>query len=342
MVSSKSGIPAALVATGVILFAAYQAEAVLAPVTAGVFLMAVLWPAQNWLSQRIPALIALAITIAATSAVVLAFASLIAWAFTRVGQSVIADAARYQALYDSAVSWLDQRGVSIAHVWADTINMSRLIGLAHRVTSRLNTTLSFWLITLLYVVLGLMEVGVLRRKVETLVEPCRAVKLLSATSHSAYKLRRYLGVRTLMSLTTGVLIGLFAWTVDLRFPVEWAVIAFTLNYIPFIGSFIATLLPTLFEMAQANSWQSIVGIFVCLNIIQFVVGSYIEPRLAGAVLSVSPLLVLFATFFWSYMWGLYGAFIGVPITIVALTFCGHFESTRMIAEMLGGPLPKAR
>ena len=97
--------------------------------------MAVLWPAQNWLSQRIPAQIALAITIAITSAFALAFASLIAWAFTRVGQSVLADAARYQALYDSAVSWLDQRGVSIAHVWADTISMSRLIGLAHRVTS---------------------------------------------------------------------------------------------------------------------------------------------------------------------------------------------------------------
>ena len=79
-----------------------------------------------------------------------------------------------------------------------------------------------------------------------------------------------------MSITTGVLIGLFAWTVDLQFPVEWAVIAFTLNYIPFIGSFVATLLPTLFEMAQANSGQSIVGIFVCLNIIQFVIGSYIE------------------------------------------------------------------
>ena len=134
MLSSKTGIPVTLVTTSVILFAAYQAESVLAPVTAGIFLMAVLWPAQNWLSQRIPALIALAITTTATSAVVLAFASLIAWA--RVGQSVIADAARYQALYDSAASWLDQRGVSIAHVWADTISMSRLIALAHRVTSR--------------------------------------------------------------------------------------------------------------------------------------------------------------------------------------------------------------
>jgi predicted PurR-regulated permease PerM len=95
-------------------------------------------------------------------------------------------------------------------------------------------------------------------------------------------------------------------------------------------------------MAQANTWQSVVGIFVCLNIIQFVVGSYIEPRLAGAVLSLSPLLVLFATFFWSYMWGIYGAFIGVPITIVVLTFCGHFESTRLVAEILGGPPPEPR
>jgi AI-2 transport protein TqsA len=341
MASPRIGMPAAFVTTGTILFATYQAEAVLAPLTAGLFLLAVLWPVQHWLSLRISAFIALAITVVATSVVGLAFASLIAWGFTRVGQSVVADAARYQALYDTAVSWLDQRGVSIAHVWADSINMSRILGLAHRVTSRLNTTLSFWLITLLYVVLELMEVGALRYKIQTLIEPVTAAKLLSATSHSAHKLRRYLGVRTLMSLTTGSLIGLFAWAVDLQFPVEWAVIAFTLNYIPFIGSFVATLLPTLFEVAQATAWQSVVGIFVCLNVIQFVGGGYIEPRLAGAVLSVSPLLVLFATFFWSYMWGLYGAFIGVPITIVVLTFCSHFEASRLIAEMLGGPLQEA-
>ena len=75
---------------------------------------------------------------------------------------------------------------------------------------------------------------------------------------------------------------------------EWGVIAFALNYIPFIGPFVATLFPTLLAMAQFESWQAVLGVFVCLNIIQFVIGSYVEPRVSGNVLSISPMVVLFA------------------------------------------------
>jgi predicted PurR-regulated permease PerM len=77
-------------------------------------------------------------------------------------------------------------------------------------------------------------------------------------------------------------------------------------------------------------------LFVALNIIQFVVGSYIEPKVSGNALSMSPFLVLFAIFFWTYLWGLFGAFIGVPITIAILTFCDQHERTRWLAHLLGG------
>jgi predicted PurR-regulated permease PerM len=60
-------------------------------------------------------------------------------------------------------------------------------------------------------------------------------------------------------------------------------------------------------------------VFVGLNVIQFLIGSYLEPRIAGAALSLSPFLVLFAVFFWAFLWGLPGAFIGVPIVIACLT-----------------------
>jgi predicted PurR-regulated permease PerM len=148
-------------------------------------------------------------------------------------------------------------------------------------------------------------------------------------------------VRTEMSLITGVLVGAFAWGVGLQFPIEWGVIAFTLNYIPFIGPFVATLFPTLLEMTQADTWETVLGIFVCLNIIQFVIGSYVEPRVSGAVLAISPLAVLFAVFFWTFLWGLYGAFIGVPIAIAALTFCGNYPRTRWIADLFGKALASA-
>ena len=63
-----------------------------------------------------------------------------------------------------------------------------------------------------------------------------------------------------------------------------------------VGPFIATLFPTLLAMTHFHSWQAVLGVFLCLNVIQFVVGSYVEPRVSGKMLAISPLVVLFATF----------------------------------------------
>jgi AI-2 transport protein TqsA len=74
-----------------------------------------------------------------------------------------------------------------------------------------------------------------------------------------------------------------------------------------IGSFIATILPTLFAAAQYESFSPAIVMFIGLNIVQFVVGSYIEPRVTGAAVSISPFMVLFAVFFWAMLWGIAGA-----------------------------------
>jgi AI-2 transport protein TqsA len=148
-------------------------------------------------------------------------------------------------------------------------------------------------------------------------------------------------VRTQMSVLTGAFVGAFAWAVGLQFAMEWAVVAFSLNYIPFVGPFIATLFPTLLAMTHFDSWQAVLAVFICLNVIQFVIGSYIEPRISGSILSISPLLVLFATLFWTYLWGLFGTFIGVPIALAALSFCAQHDATRWIADLLNGSKEKA-
>jgi predicted PurR-regulated permease PerM len=328
-----------LIAAVAVSFAAYQADVVFAPLALALFIIALVWPLQQWLRGRIPSLVALAITMTITIAVMLVFASLVVWGFGRVGRSLIADAGRYQAFYDAAVAWLDSRGISVAGLWAEHFNVGWMVRRAQAITGRVNTTLSFWLITLVYVILGLMEVDDLHRKLRTFVKPDTARILLSASADVALKFRKYMEVRTLMSVATGLLVGAFAFAAGLQFAAEWGVIAFALNYIPFIGPFIATLFPTLLAMAQFATWQAALGVFVCLNIIQFVIGSYVEPRVSGNVLAISPSLVLFAVFFWTFLWGLFGAFIGVPIAIAGLTLCGHFPSTRWIADLLGGPAP---
>jgi predicted PurR-regulated permease PerM len=140
-----------------------------------------------------------------------------------------------------------------------------------------------------------------------------------------------------MSVVTGVLVWGFISICGLPLAQEWGVIAFAFNYIPFIGPFVATVLPILFAVAQFAAWQNAIIVFACLNLIQFLVGSYLEPRIAGGVLSMSPFMVLFAVFFWTFLWGIAGAFIGVPIAIAVLTLCEQHTSSRWVPELLGAP-----
>jgi AI-2 transport protein TqsA len=334
--SRDMNIAVVIIAVILLAAAARQAGAVFAPLALALFIIAIVWPLQKRLQAKIPQLLALAATIVGTIAVCLAFTSLAAWGFGRVGRSLTADAARYQALYETTMTWLEGHGVSVAALWAQHFNVRWLLGTTQQIAGRVTSTLSFWLIAVVYVVLGLLEVEDIRRRIELLDNRELARVLLDGSTATAARFRRYLLVRTQMSAMTGLLVGVFAWITGLQFAVEWGAIAFTLNYIPFIGPFIATLFPTLLAMTQFDSWQAVLGVFVCLNIIQFVVGSYIEPRVAGNMLSISPLFVLFAIFFWTFLWGIFGTFIGVPIALAVLTFCDQHSTSRWLADLLGG------
>ena len=326
-----------LVAAVALLWALSVASTVFAPIALALFIIAIVWPLQNWLQSRMPKLPALAICVLVTVFVVLAFMSLAVWGFGRVGRWLVNDAGRLQLLYDQAVSRLEAHGVSVTGLWADHFNAAWLVRAVQQVAGRVNTTMSFWLIALVYVILGLLEVDDMRRKISSLNNRDAARILIDGSEATAVKFRQYILVRTQMSALTGFLVWLFTWLSGLQFSAEFGVIAFVLNYIPFIGPFIATMFPTLFAITQYETWQAVLGVFICLNIIQFAVGSYIEPRVSGNVLSMSPVVVLFAIFSWTFLWGLFGAFIGVPITIAVLTFCAQHPSSRWVAHLLGGP-----
>jgi AI-2 transport protein TqsA len=311
------------------------ASAVIAPVACAIFLIAIVWPMQSRLQSFLPALLALAIVIAVTAAVFVAFASLASWGFGRVGRAVIADAGRFQLIYEQATTWLDGHGIAVATLWAEHFNVGWLLRAMQEITTRLNTTVTFWLVVLVYVILGLLEVDDVRRRLRVLKNRNAARILLDGGTAIATKFRRYMLIRTAMSLVTGIMVWALAAASGLQLAAEWGVIAFTLNYIPFIGPFIATVFPTLYALAQFESWQSALFVFACLNVIQFVIGSYIEPRVAGSALAMSPFLVLFSVFLWTYLWGLFGAFIGVPISIAILTFCAQHPSSRWLADLFG-------
>jgi predicted PurR-regulated permease PerM len=255
---------------------------------------------------------------------------LVVWGFGGIAQWVIANAARLQGLYMHAAELLERRGLYAAELFAEQVNVLWLVQVLRAIGGNLQGVLSFCIVTFVFVILGLLEVEPLARRLRLV----RKEGVIDTAAEIAARLQTYMLVRLGMSALTGFAFWAFTAVDGLELQREWGVIAFVLNFIPFIGSFIATLLPTLFAAAQFESLYAALVVFIGLNLLQFVIGSYIEPRVAGTAVSVSPLMVLFAVFFWGLIWGIAGALIGVPILIALATICAGHPSTRLIAVLL--------
>lgn len=337
MVRLEEGRMAALVTAGVLVLAlVYAAQSVFVPLTFSILVIAIVWPMQAALQRVMPRLLALLITITVTIVAVVAVASSIAWGLSVLGHWLFLNAGRFQTIYLDWTQWLEGHGIAIAGPLAEQFNVTWLVGMLQGLAGRMNSFAGFTIVIFISVLLGLLEVDDFRRRLMLpSVQPVGTL-ILDANLRIAAKLRRFMAVRTFASLLTGLVVWIFASFVGLELAAAWGAIAFALNYIPFLGPFIATVFPTLFAITQFDTWQSAVIVFAGLNIIQFVIGSYFEPRLTGASLAISPFAVIFAVFFWSFMWGLPGAFIGVPILICLIEFGSRIESTRWIAVLLSG------
>jgi len=309
------------------------------PVVFALFIIALVWPLQRRLQAVLPQVIAVLVTVATVLLVVGVAGWLVIWGFGGIAQWVIANSARLQGLYMHAADVLEQRGLYAAELFAQQINVLWLVQILRAVGGSLQGVFSFSIVTLVFVILGILEVEPLGRRLRRIGDAQVGAAAIDAATEIAARLQTYMLVRFGMSVVTGLAFWAFVAAYGLELQSEWGVIAFVLNFIPFIGSFVATLLPTLFAAAQFESLSAAFVVFVALNLLQFAIGSYIEPRVAGTAVSVSPFMVLFAVFFWGMLWGIAGAFIGVPILITLAALCARYPASRRIAVLLSADDP---
>ena len=326
--------------TAILVVAAlYLAGSVFEPLAFGLFILALVWPMHRALQDRLPRGLALFITLSVTIVVFLAFGSMIAWSLSAIADWLIKNIHRFQSLYVQGTDWLEGHGIFVAGTLADTFDVAWLIRVFQEVARQLNRLAGFGVLIFVFLMLALLETEEFRQRLARVGEHGHGAKLIEAAQDIAAKFRKYMVVRTLLSILTGLAVWAFAALAGVEPAAAWGLLAFVLNYIPFVGSFIATILPGLFAMAQLDTWQAIIIVVVGLAIIQFLIGNYLEPLVAGAALSISPFAVVFAVFFWGFLWGIPGAFIGVPILITIMAICAQYPSTQWIAHLLSGTAP---
>ena len=328
-----------LLVTFLVSAALYLARVVFEPMAFALFGMALVWPFQKALEARLPKPVALGLTILLALLVILALAATIVWSIDDVVHWTIANVTRVQSLYARWTQWLDGYGIYISE-GAGQYDARTFIKVLQTIASEANYFVGFCIIVFLLMTFGLTELVSFRARLDALA-PRIGQDTSRMAAEIAGKIRKYMLIRTLASGLTGLAVFAFTISIGLDLAIAWGIISFVLNYIPFLGTLIAVALPALFASVQFESWQMVLFIFGGLYLIQFLIGNYLEPIIAGRTLAISPLVMLVAFFFWAFLWGIPGAFIGIPVTIALLAVCEQNPSLNWLARLLSASAPSS-
>lgn len=247
-----------------------------------------------------------------------------------------ADAPTYQArleeLFASSMQTFGlEKAIDVRELLPDDI-LSRFVSAA---ASALTTIAGSASLVFIYVLFLLFEQRTFDSKLAALFAGRERHELAIAMRNEiAGRVRHYVGIKTAVSITTGLLTSFILAAVGLPYPALFGFIAFLLNFIPTIGSLIAVIFPSLLALVYFDTLGSFVLITIGLSVVQFSIGSLIEPRLMGTSLNISPLVIMLMLAIWGAIWGVTGMVLCVPLTVIIMIVCAQFPASRPIAVLL--------
>ena len=207
---------------------------------------------------------------------------------------------------------------------------------AEKLFDAISNIISSTLMILLFAIFIFIEELQFGRKINQifLSKPDRLKKLHVTLNKIEWSVARYLGIKSLISLLTGVMSYFIFLFVDLNFAIFWAFLIFLLNFIPTIGSLFGTLVPSAFCLLQFGDFSVAFTVLLTVGVVQVLIGNFLEPKWLGNSMNISPLLSILSLLFWGMIWGTTGMVISVPVTVVILIILSQFESTKSIAILL--------
>ena len=186
-----------------------------------------------------------------------------------------------------------------------------------------------------YLLFLFIEEKAFRNKLDTLFpNPEQRQRINRLLDRFGRDTRTYLGLKSLLSLVISVASYLLMKLVGLDFAGFWALLIFILNFIPNIGSIVATSLPSLQALVQFEDLTLFLFVFIGISMMQVTVAYILEPRVLSSSLNLSPLAVILSLVLWSVIWGVPGMFLAVPIMVNLMIVCSLFPTTRPIAVLM--------
>ena len=316
------------------------AAAILLPAAFALFLTVLSLPVMIWLRRhRVPKFSAIAIPLIMNIAGVVL---LILWASSSVSQLQTRIPDYYDAFQALQTSWVEsieaRTDIIVSdYVSVELIDPSAIVGLARNTVGWIAQMLSMTFLVFLIMAFMLSEAMVFPDKFHYLTgnsspDEDRLAKVIT-------EVQTYLGIKTMMSLATGLVLGSWAYVMNLDFPVLLGLIAFLLNYVPTVGSIIAMIPAVMLSGVLHASVTHAFFVAFGYLVVNTLFGNILEPNLMGRRLGLSTLVVILSLLFWGWAWGPLGALLSVPLTVIVKIWLENTTDLRWVAVLLDKTAP---
>jgi len=308
-------------------------------IVTAVFLTYLLNPIRQWLTDKgLPTWLAITVTLSGLGLTILMLAAVL-----QVG---LADLSTKMPQYlgilnDKLQRWSESEHLpgaireGLAAMLADDRPLlERNLGLVRSALETGFKLVSNAVVVVIYLIFLMAESGGLRRRIDEAMTPKRASETRRVLSEINQAVSGYLWVKTFVSAIVGVATTLTAHWYQLDDPLVWGMLAFFLNFVPYLGSLVAIVLPTMLALIKFDTTGPAIQIALILFVVHNVVGYVVEPILTGRRLDLSPSLVIISLGFWAWVWGPVGMVLAVPLMSVIKIIMQHMDATKGAATLM--------
>ncbi len=213
----------------------------------------------------------------------------------------------------------------------DLFEKINVISLFSKVLNFVKSFAGNFSLVLIYLIFIVMEQKFFHIKINLILNKGNTKKIISKINNDIYN---YFRIKTFTSFLTGSLTFVILFIIGNDLSLTFAIFAFFLNFIPYIGSLLAVILPTFFSAIQFMNFSEPLITFVTLILSQICIGNFLETKLMGKTLNISPLALLIFLSLMGKLWGVVGMFLSVPLLVILIIILNNIKETKKIAIFL--------
>ena len=315
------------------------AESLLVPFLLSLFIAVLAAPPMFWLKDRgLPTPLSLLVVLAIIAGAVTFVAILVGTSINDFTKDLPLYQQRLKEDFAGLVHFFDRFGIAIPdETITDSFDPGALMGMAAKLLTSLSGVLTNAFFIFLTATFILLEASSFPTKLRSLFDDPESS--ISQFNKLTENIKRYLAMKSAVSLLTGVIITIWLAIIGVEYPVLWGLLAFLFNFVPNIGSIIAAVPAILIALVQSGiglAGSALLG-YVVVNV---VIGNVVEPKVMGRGLGLSTLVVFLSLVFWGWVLGPVGMLLSVPLTMVVKIALESYDQTHWIAVLMG-PEPEA-